>query len=685
VAVGVAAEVKSKLNIVDVVGETVALRKAGTTFKGLCPFHGEKTPSFVVTPARESWHCFGCGLGGDVFSFVMQRDGVPFPEALKTLAGKAGVELDERSRAQDARKAHLREVLETAIAFYHTVLTAHRSGRPALDYLHGRGFSDETIEKFQLGWAPAGWDTMSRTLQARRGIDPRDLAEVGLTTSRPTGRGAYDRFRERIIFPIRDASGNAVGLGGRYLVAEGDTADHGPKYLNSPATPLFDKSRTLYLIDRAKGPMRKAGQAVIVEGYTDALIAHQAGFDNVVASLGTALTPGQVALLTRYAKRIALAYDVDAAGERAGTLGVQALEGLIRQLAGSDSGVELDEVRVVRLPDGKDPDEVILASPDLWREEVRTALPIVDYLIDFHARQVDLRTPGGKARFVDAVMPTLRAVPNPVMRDGYLGKLRQVSGVEERVLLEVLHRRPAPGSAGSSGVGGSVGSGFGSAAGAAIESRISADSVLASPDALPVNEVLRAISPVEAELLRLILFLPDQQLRVADELGPDMLPSTIARELYRAIVLMRAPDEHGVPGRFDRGRLLESLDDETRALALAIYAKEGPDPASLPPSRVAYAIENCLLSLEADRIEERSEYNQVEQAEAERRGDRAAIEQLLAQEREINEERRSLDRRREQARLLARPATRSATPVAAAGVAQPGPGPAAGRSSDVRE
>ncbi len=658
-AVGVAAEVKSKLNVVEVVGETVALKKAGTTFKGLCPFHGEKTPSFVVTPARESWHCFGCGLGGDVFSFVMQRDGVAFPEALKQLAAKAGVELDERSRAQDAHRARLRDVLDTAIAFYHTVLTAHPSGRPALDYLRGRGFTDETIEKFQLGWAPAGWDSMSRQLQARRSVSPADLAEVGLTTLRPNRPGAYDRFRERIIFPIRDANGSAVGLGGRYLVEEGDTGDHGPKYLNSPATPLFDKSRTLYLIDRAKGPMRKGNQAVIVEGYTDALMAHQAGFDNVVASLGTALTPGQVALITRYAKRIALAYDVDAAGERAGTLGVQALEGLIRQLAGSDTGVELDEVRVVRLPDGKDPDEVLLASPDLWREEVRTALPIVDYLIDFHARQVDLKTPGGRARFVDAVMPTLRAVPNPVMRDGYLGRLRQASGVEERVLLEVLHRRPAPSAPGSGGRSG-------------VESRITADAVLASADALPITEVLRSVTPVEAELLRLLLFLPDQQPRVAGELGPDLLPSTIARELYRAIVLMRAPDDHGVPGRFDRGRLLESLDDETRALAIAIYAKEGPDPSTLPAGRIAYAIENCLLSLEADRIEERNEYNQAEQAEAERSGDQAAMARLLAQEREINEERRSLDRRREQARLLARPVAR---PVGA-----PAGGSATGRT-----
>ncbi len=223
-------------------------------------------------------------------------------------------------------------------------------------------------------------------------------------------------------------SGSAAGSS----ASPDDGQDHGPKYLNSPATPLFDKSRTLYLIDKAKASIRKGGQAVIVEGYTDALMAHQAGFDNVVASLGTALTPGQVALLTRYATKIALAYDVDAAGEKAGTFGAQALESLIGQLAAADTGVELDEVRVVRLPDGKDPDEVLRETPDRWREEVRTAQPIVDYLIDQHARAVDLKTPGGKARFVDAIVPTLRAIPNPVMRDAYLQTIHRVSGVEER-------------------------------------------------------------------------------------------------------------------------------------------------------------------------------------------------------------------------------------------------------------
>jgi len=637
-AVGIAAEVKSRLNVVDVVGETVSLKKAGSTYKGLCPFHGEKTPSFVVTPARDSWHCFGCGLGGDVFSFVMQRDGVPFPEALRQLAAKAGVELDERTRRDDVRKSRLREVLEGAIAFYHAVLTASKSGQVALDYLRGRGFTDETIATHQLGWAPGGWDTMSRQLQERRQIRPEELAEVGLTSPRQSGRGAYDKFRERVIFPIRDQNGSPTGFGGRILGSEGeDGRDHGPKYLNSPATPLFDKSRSLYLINKAKGPMRRGSQAVIVEGYTDALMAHQAGFDNVVASLGTALTPGQVGLLTRYAKRIALAYDVDTAGEKAGTFGVQALEGLIGQLAGSDSGIELDEVRVVRLPDGKDPDEVIRETPDRWREEVRTAEPIVDYLIDFQARQFDLKTAGGKSRFVDAIMPTVRAVPNPVMRDAYLGRIRQVSGVEERTLLEVFHSRPrVPVGPGADG------------------GRITAESVTHSADALPVREILRSVTKGERDLLRLMLLLPEQQLRIAESLGPDQLPSTVARELFRALVLQRAPNDQGVHPPFDSAALLAGLDDETAALARALYALDGPSPRDLDEGDVDYEIERLLLDLEEDRLEQRRDFTQEALGEAERAGDRETMDRLLLELRQLNEARKSLDRRRDQTRYLTR-------------------------------
>jgi DNA primase len=647
-AVGVVAEIKGRLPVADVVGETVQLKKAGTTLKGLCPFHGEKTPSFVVTPARDTWHCFGCGKHGDIFTFVMERDGVAFPEALRALAARAGVEIDERTKREDAHNARLREVLEAAVAFYHAVLMKSKTGEPALAYLRGRGFTDETIEKHQLGWAPGGWDTLVRQLASKRQVAPNELLEVGLASPRQRGGGVYDRFRERVIFPIRDANGHAVGLGGRILGKEGvdeNGADHGPKYLNSPATPLFDKSRTLYLIDRAKSQIRKGGQAVIVEGYTDALMAHQAGFENVVASLGTALTPQQVALLTRYAKRIALAYDVDAAGEKAGTFGATALEEVIRQLARDDSGVELDDVRVVRLPEGRDPDEVLREEPDRWREEVRTARPIVDHLIDVHARAHDLRTPGGQTRFVDAVLPIIRNLPNPVMRDAYLGQVHRVSGVEERTLIEAMHRRAARDADGRGGRDGRDG-----------RDRFSAEAVTRAPDALPVTEILRGVSRTEQELLRLVLLVPEVHDAVLDGLGPDRLPSQVARELYTAIVLARGRDDHGIRPPYALPAILDGLDEESRALGQALVSRPGPNPRDLGDRALAYEVERLILELEDTEWQERSAWNRDATAEAERDGDSETVERLTLERRYLNEQRRSLDRRRDQTRLLARSA-----------------------------
>ncbi len=644
-AVGVVAEIKGRLPVADVVGESVQLKKAGTTLKGLCPFHGEKTASFVVTPARDTWHCFGCGKHGDIFTFVMERDSLTFPEALKQLAGRAGVEIDERTKREDAHNARLREVLESAIAFYHAVLMKSPTGEPALAYLRGRGFTDATIEKFQLGWAPRGWDQMTRQLASKRQIAPGELLEVGLASLRQRGGGVYDRFRERVIFPIRDANGHAVGLGGRVLGKEGvgdDGVDHGPKYLNSPATPLFDKSRTLYLIDRAKTAIRKTGQAVIVEGYTDALMAHQAGFDNVVASLGTALTPHQVALLTRYAKRIALAYDVDAAGQKAGTFGATALEELIRQLAPDDSGVELDDVRVVSLPDGRDPDEVVRDEPDRWREEVRTARPIVDHLIDVHARTHDLRTPGGQARFVDAVLPIIRNLPNPVLRDAYLGQVHRISGVEERTLLEAMHRRTGRDGDGRAGRDG--------------RDRFTAAAVTQAPDALPVTEILRGVSRTEEELLRLVLLVPEVHDAVLDGLGPDRLPSQVARELYRGVVAARARNDEGVRPPYSLTAILDGLDDESRALGQALVSRPGPNPRQLDDRALAYEIERLTLELEDAEWQDQSSWNRDATAEAERDGDHELVDRLTRERRLLNEQRRSLDRRRDQTRLLARAA-----------------------------
>jgi len=645
-ASGVAAEVKSKLSVLEIVGEQVQLRKAGTTFKGLCPFHGEKTPSFVVTPARDSWHCFGCGEGGDIFSFVMRRDGLTFPEALKRLAERAGIQIDERTSREDARKARLHEVLENAIAFYHAVLTQSKVGAPALEYLHGRGFTDETIAKFQLGWAPDGWDQMSKMLGARRNVTVAELAEVGLATARPNGRGSYDKFRSRVIFPIRDASGAAVGIGGRVLPGTKYAADPAaPKYLNSPATPLFDKSRTLYLIERARGEMRRGDEAVLVEGYTDALMAHQAGFENVVASLGTALTPAQVAVIARYAREIVLAYDVDPAGQHAGSIGGAELFRLIGALAAEETGVEITRVRVARLPEGKDPDEVVRETPDLWREAIRTAQPIIEFLIDYYATSFDVRRPEGKRQVVAALIPLLREIRDPVVRDGYLQVLARRTGVEERVLLEAL-RAPEP--AAGAGRGGRAG-------GPGTASRFTADAIISAPDSIDTRSELKSVSLDERKLLRLLLLVPEQQERVADTLKAEgaQLPSTPARELLAAMLADRERDrEAGGSGRFERMRFLDSLEPELHGLAIALYAERGPDPNDLAGDRVRIGVDQCLLALEADRLKAQLDYVSTEIIEAEAAGDNDTKARLLDTNRNLNEALKSLGRRRHDTSLL---------------------------------
>jgi DNA primase len=409
---------------------------------------------------------------------------------------------------------------------------------------------------------------------------------------------------------------------------------------------LFDKSRTLYLIERARNEMRRGDEAVLVEGYTDALMAHQAGFENVVASLGTALTPGQVAVIARYAREIVLAYDVDPAGQHAGSIGGAELFRLIGALAAEETGVEITRVRVARLPEGKDPDEVIRETPDLWRESIRTAQPIVEFLIDYYAKAFDVRRPEGKRQAVAALVPLLREIRDPVVRNGYLQALARRTGVEERVLLEALH---APEPAAGNGRGGRGDGPTGSSG------RFSADAVISAPDSIDTKAELKAVSLDERKLLRLLLLVPDQQERVAETLRAQnlALPSTPARELLAAMLADRDRDrEAGGAGRFERIRFLDSLDQELRGLAVALFAERGPDPNDLAGDRVRIGVDQCLLALEADRLEEEIAFNTAEQKEAEAAGDSAEVLRLAATQRNLNEARRSLDRRREDTSLL---------------------------------
>jgi DNA primase len=647
-SVGVAATIKEKLAIVDVIGESVQLKKAGTTFKGLCPFHGEKTPSFTVTPGRETWKCFGCGRGGDIFSFVMERDGVDFPTALRSLAGRAGVEMSERTSREDAHRRRLRDALEAAISFYHQVLTSHAAGAAARDYLHGRGFTDETITTFQLGWAPDAWDALTTALTRRRDMSEADLEAAGLVSPRRGGRGdrrVYDRFRGRVIFPIRDASGAATGLAGRILGPQ--SAESGPKYLNSPQTTLFDKGRTLYLIDRARAEIRRTGRAILVEGNTDALMAHQAGFRNVVCSMGTALTAGQVELLTRYAPRIALAYDVDAAGQSAAAFGATELTALVAEIERSPYRGRLTDVDVVRLPEGRDPDEVIRDDPDAWRTATETPLPIMEFLIDRAAASYDQRTVSGRERLVAAVLPTLRTISDPVRRDGYVQLLARRSGVEERTLLEVLRR---PGSVARPG-GGSDGGHAGS--------RINLEAILAQPDALDPLAVARAIEPAEATLLRLLLVRPTlfgptaRHLATDARFAEDPFVTTPARELWRAMAGALGDDAGAAPEPpFDRAAFVAGLEPTLATVARTLLARTDPLPAS--ETEMEQAIEQSLLTLERARLSERIEFTRARLAEAEAARDGDGLENLQREVLELQRRRLELDRAVADSSLLAR-------------------------------
>ena len=440
-------EVKQRLDIVDVVSQHVALQKAGRNFRALCPFHSERTPSFYVFPDRQTWHCFGaCATGGDIISFVMKKEGLEFRAALEILAQRAGVALRTPSAEQeDPRREILRRANETAAQFFHHQLLNSPDAATALQYVRGRGLDQETIVSFQIGYAPDSWEELKRHLSGL-GFEEGDLLAAGLLVEGE--RGPYDRFRGRLVFPIRDERGRVAGFGARAL------DDSVPKYLNTPQSPIFDKGGILYALDRAKEHIRGSGQAVIVEGYMDAIAAHQHELGNVVASMGTAITERHVGLLKRYTKNLILALDADLAGSEATLRGIQVAadaadrtviavptwRGLIRQQEALAA-----EIRVLTLPPGTDPDEVIRRDPEEWRRLVERAKPVADHL--FEAMAVRLRgvsSPLERSRAAMELVPVLEGLTDPVAQATYVQRLARALELDragEETVLRALRRR----------------------------------------------------------------------------------------------------------------------------------------------------------------------------------------------------------------------------------------------------
>ena len=421
--------VKQQADIVRVIGEYVRLKKSGQNFTGLCPFHGEKTPSFAVHPVKQIFHCFGCGKGGDVFSFVMEMEKCPFPEAVRVVAEKCGIAIPaprERSpeeRRENQQRAALIEIHKEAQSFFSRQLESTPEGRAARAYLEDRGLDREAITRFGLGYAPSGGDTLLRLLKSK--YAEKLLAESGLVSRDQSGR-LFDRFRRRITFPISNESGKIVAFGCRAL------GDELPKYLNSPETPIYSKSNVLYHMDRAKDAIRRQDFAILVEGYMDAIAVARSGISNVVASCGTSLAEPQIKLLGRFTRRVIVNFDPDSAGQAATERSISLL-------------LEHDfEVRVLALP----PTAGKKADPDLFLKEkgadayikaLREAPPYVDYLIA-RARQMDLSTGEGKLRALNFLLPYVQKIPNRLLRSEWATRISQQLHVEEPVLRAALSK-----------------------------------------------------------------------------------------------------------------------------------------------------------------------------------------------------------------------------------------------------
>lgn len=423
-------EIRRRVDIVEVVSEHVELRRQGRNLIGLCPFHQEKTPSFSVHPEGQFFHCFGCGVGGDVFRFVQLREGLDFPEAVRRLARRAGVPEEElaptaAARRRAARRARLVALNERALAYFRAQLSGPAGAR-ARAYLERRGIDAEMADRFGLGYAP-GDGGLLRALAGQRGTQPnsvqQDARALGLVLE---GRwGLYERFRDRLIFPIRDPSGQVIGFGGR-LLGEG----RGPKYLNSPESPLFHKGRVLYALDQAAAELRREGkEAIVVEGYMDVIALHQAGITQAVASLGTSFTQEQAALLKRYTSQAVIAYDGDAAGDRATVRGLQIL---------AEQGVA---VRVASLPEGEDPDSLARrGGPEAVQQVLEGALPLTEFLLRRALGPEMPESVEGKAQAVSRALPILAQVENLVARAGYVERVANKIGVSAAAVAAELER-----------------------------------------------------------------------------------------------------------------------------------------------------------------------------------------------------------------------------------------------------
>ncbi|MCK5212868.1 MAG: DNA primase, partial [Dehalococcoidia bacterium] len=444
-------DIKERIDIVALLSEYVQLSKAGKNFKGLCPFHTEKHASFFVFPDRQTWRCFGsCGEGGDIFSFIMKKENLEFKEALDLLAARAGVQVEKATPADaphDEARDRMLAAVDIAAEYFRSLLLDSDAAKKARDYFAARHIDihGETAASFRLGYSPAGWSEL-RDMLCAKGHSEKELVEAGLLIERDSG-GTYDRFRDRLMFPISDSAGRVIGFGARAI------GDMQPKYINSPQSRIFDKGNVLYGIHRARTAARRADRIILVEGYTDVLQAHQHGWENVVAPMGTSLTEGQASGLSRITRNIYLALDADEAGQNAAMKTIRETTGRFRAAFGQKHIPEMGpkgkasfravldaDIRVIVMPAGKDPDETIVADPESWARLVEQAIPYVDYYVDTLVHSADTTSARGKRELISQCEPIIAELEDAMERSRFYSQLSRALQIPEREMMAELSR-----------------------------------------------------------------------------------------------------------------------------------------------------------------------------------------------------------------------------------------------------
>ncbi len=417
-------EIKNKLDIVDFIKDYIPLQAAGMNFRARCPFHNEKTPSFMVSPDKQIWHCFGCGKGGDIFGFLMEIEGLEFVEALRILAPKAGVTLRRQNPREASERMRLLDIMDISRRYYHKYLLESPRAESARKYLQARGLDKDTIEEWQIGLSPDDWDGLLKVLKGQ-GYKEAEILKTGMIIHNQNRNSFYDRFRGRIMFPINDTNGNIVAFTAR-VSPEKEATEQMGKYINSPQTPLYNKSQIIFALDKSKQAIRQNDKVIIVEGQMDAITAHQFGFNNVVASSGTALTEEQIGMLKRFTTNFSLAFDVDDAGHMAADRGIR--EALKQDI----------NITVVEVPDGKDPDDCIRKNKKAWEQAIKDAKHMMAYYFDRTFADLDLSKIEGRRQAATKLLPIIASMENKIEKSFWLKSLAESIGVDEGVLYEAL-------------------------------------------------------------------------------------------------------------------------------------------------------------------------------------------------------------------------------------------------------